>query len=101
MKMNNEIAQAIIDEMDSSLPASVDMTEDALAALHNQDGTRGAQIAAECLQRIMPNITAAEHVQAASDVLRWYVDGDDLDYVPLEIVDSAIDYHAQRRRHMF
>jgi hypothetical protein len=78
MKVNNEIAEDIVVEMHSAWDEpAVDMLE----SLRDQDGTQTAQIAAECLKRVLPNITTDEYVQVATDVLRWYVDGDDLDYV--------------------
>ena len=80
MKVTNSIAQAVIDELKSSLDYDQDDVSYALVSLHEQDDTQHAQIAAECLQRVVPNITAGEHVQVATDVLRWYADGDDLDY---------------------
>jgi hypothetical protein len=78
MKVNNEIARDLVAEIRSSIDDKR-FTSDVLVSLRDRDGTRGAQIAAECLQRVLPNITADEHVQVATDVLRWYVDGDCLD----------------------
>jgi hypothetical protein len=79
MKVNNEIAQAIVAEMHAS--AAVEDAVDMLARLHNGE-TRGkrSEIAAECLKRVMPDITPDEYKKVASDVLRWYVDGDCLAY---------------------
>lgn len=77
MKLNNEIAEDIIVELKSSVEE--DIVSDVLVSLREQDDTWGAQIAAECLKRVLPSITADEHVQVATDVLRWYVDGECLD----------------------
>lgn len=84
MKVTNAIAQAVEDELDSSLPA-LGMVEYALVALHERDdkhGNRDAQIAAEALKRVMPDITPGEYVKVVSDILRWYCDGDCLDCTP-------------------
>jgi len=76
MRVNNEIAEQIVLECQASWSEPV---EDLLVSLHEQDGTKGAQIAAECLKRVMPDITPGEYKKVASDVLRWYVEGDCLD----------------------
>jgi hypothetical protein len=74
--VTNQIAQAIVAELISS--HSIDAI-DMLVSLHNRDNTVVAQIAAEGLKRVLPNITADEYRQVVSDVLRYYADGECLD----------------------
>jgi hypothetical protein len=91
MKVNNEIAQAIVAECMSAMDDT--HVVDAIVSLHNGDTGKDAQIAAECLKRVMPDITPADYRKAASDVLRWYVDGDDLDY---NVEDKWVDNNPDR-----
>lgn len=76
--MNNEIAQAIVAECMSAMNDS--SVVDAIVMLHNgETRDKDAQIVAECLTRVMPDITPDDYQKVATDVLRWYVDGDCLD----------------------
>jgi hypothetical protein len=79
MKVNNEIAQAIVAECMSAMDDT--HVVDAIVSLHNGGTGKDAQIVAECLKRIMPSMTPDEYRRAASDVLRWYVEGDCLNCV--------------------
>jgi hypothetical protein len=78
--VTNAIAEQIVAEIHSSGDLVYGAGIDMLVSLHNRDDTRGAEIAVECLRRVLPNITADEHHAVVSDVLR-YVDGDCLDCV--------------------
>jgi hypothetical protein len=66
MKVTNQLARDIVAEVRSSIDDKR-FTDDVITSFINQDGTKGAQIVAECLQRVMPNITADGHVQAVTD----------------------------------
>lgn len=81
--ITNEIAEDIIAELGSSLP-HVDLTLEALVRFDHGRRTGIAQIVSESLGRVLPNVDASEHAQAVTDVLRWYAEGIDLDYVEKE-----------------
>jgi hypothetical protein len=100
MMITNEIAEQIVAELQSSLDTSSDTVldaTDALVAITCKDKNKPAQIAAECLQRVLPTIDTHEYIQVATDVLRWHAFGDDLDD---DDVDHVTDrYHTIMKVH--